>query len=112
METGNFRKTLRSATLKMRQLDAINFKRESLLVTDMFQDEDIKLFLEVHEEDQNYDLAKRLFSNDDIPVEYHTPQLSSVKRRKFDDMKTRSNDTVSNATSVTVSIAFQSKVRV
>ena len=50
----------------------------NILISDILQDEDIKLFLEVHEKVHDSDHAKKLLPNE-IKREYRTPQVGSRK---------------------------------
>ena len=51
---------------------------ENFLLSDMLQDEDIKLFLEIHEKNNDSDIAKKLLSSE-FRRQYRTPQANSSK---------------------------------
>jgi hypothetical protein len=92
-DIGNFKKTLRSTTLKSKGFIQTRNK-ESLLISNMLQDEDIKLFLEVHKPDSS-GTPNRVLSNEEID-NYRTPQISSNKQEEFDDHRIRSEDSTKN----------------
>lgn len=73
---GNFRKTLKSKSIKKKIL-VQSPKEDTLLNSDVLQDEDIKLYVEVVEQFENYD---NVISIDECKSQ--TPQTEIIKTRK------------------------------